>query len=117
MIVVALSLPLLFGGCKATTATTAPQTLAPGAVNLTDQTIYDALMVAQASLSSLKTSAATVPSLVPYVNQAITDYNLAEFAWQTYHAALATNQATSPAAAQAALAKVQTDLSTAPGVK
>lgn len=105
---------LIPAGCM--TASTNPAKLAPGAVNLTDQTIYDSLMVAQASLNSLKTSAATNPSLKPYVNQAITDYDVAEAAWQTYHTAASLNPNISSAAAQSALNKVQADLSAAPKV-
>ena len=109
-----LAVPLLMAGCKTSTTTALP--LAPGAVNATDQAIYDGLMVAQAALTSLKASIPTNLSLKPYVNQAIADYNLAEASWQVYHTAVALNPSTSPAAAQAALAKVQTDLSTAPKV-
>lgn len=102
-----------FTACKPTTTT---HPLAPGAANSTDQAIYSSLMVAQASLNSLKASVPSNPQLKPYVNQAITDYNIAEVAWQTYHAAVALNPSVSPAAAQAALSKVQADLSAAPKV-
>lgn len=97
-------------GCKRATA---PTPLAPGAYNKVDQSLYQSLMAAQASLNLLKTEIPANPALKAPVNQAILDYNLAEVAWQTYHAALATNPNASPAAAQTALAKVQTDLSTA----
>ncbi len=109
-------------GCKKPSAAN-PVTLAPGAYNQTDQTLFQSLMAVQASLNSLKatlanpqTTAQTVNTLKPYVNQAITDYNIAEVAWQTYHAALMTNASASPAAAQAAISKVQTDLQNTPKV-
>ncbi len=109
-------------GCHKTTPTN-PATLAPGAYNSTDQTLYQSLMAVQASLNSLKATLAnpqttpqTVTLLKPYVNQAILDYDIAEVAWQTYHAALATNASASPKAAQAAIAKVQTDLQNTPKV-
>ena len=103
-----------FAGCKPVTTT---QPLAPGAANSIDQAIYSSLMVAQASLNSLKASVPANPQLKPYVNQAITDYNIADAAWQTYHTAVTINPSASPAAAQAALSKVQADLSAAPKVK
>jgi hypothetical protein len=109
-------------GCKKV-APTNPATLAPGAYNSTDQTIYQSLMAVQASLNSLKatltnplTTQQTISTLKPYINQAITDYDIAEVAWQTYHAALATNPSASPAAAQTAISKVQTDLQNTPKV-
>ena len=113
-VLIVLSLGLLLGfpmGCKKVTATT--PTLATGAYNSTDQAIYQSLMAAQAALNLLKTEVPANPSLKAPVNQAIVDYNLAEVAWQTYHSALATNPKASPTAAQAAVAKVQTDLSAA----
>ena len=109
-------------GCKKATATN-PATLAPGAYNSVDQTLYQSLMAVQASLNHLKATLAdpkataqTVTTLKPYVNQVITDYDIAEVAWQTYHASLATNANASPAAAQAAIARVQTDLQNTPKV-
>lgn len=104
----------LLVGCRPTT--TKPATLVPGAADQADQAIYDSLMVAQASLNSLKTSAKTNAVLKPYVDQAIKDYNVAEAAWQTYHTAVSVNPSVSPTAAQAALNKVQADLSAAPKV-
>jgi hypothetical protein len=100
---------LLLVGCK-TVQTTQP--LAPGAVNATDQLLYQSLMAAQGTINSLKTSVATNPSIKGPLNQAITDYNVAEVAYQTYHAAVASAPTTSPATVQAAINKVQTDLST-----
>jgi len=107
-------------GCKPATSTTPPAALVPGALNSFDQTSYTALMAAQASLNSLDTSYEENPtalaSLKPILDQASTDYNIAELAWQTYHAAATTaNQA----AVTNALNNVQSDLSkatTIPGV-
>ena len=103
-------------GCHKTTPTN-PAYLAPGAYNQADQTLYGFLMIAQASINSLKASEATNPTLKPYLNQAIMDYNIAEVAWQTYHASLANSPNASPAAAQAAIDKLNTDLSKTPQVK
>jgi hypothetical protein len=115
-LVLALCLPLFVAGCKNTNAPTPP--LAPGAYNQVDQQLYGSLMAVQASLDNLKatvenpnTEASTAASIKPYLNQAILDYNIAEVAYQTYHAALATNPAASPSAVQTAITKVQTDLS------
>jgi len=68
-------------------------------------------MATQAVIQSLKASIAANTSLsilkTP-LNQAISDYNVAESAWQVYHAtATAANQA----AVTAAITKVQSDVS------
>lgn len=84
----ALMVPL--SGCRAANSTTPPAALAPGALNQFDQDSYSSLMAAQAALNSLTTSVATDSNLAilkPTLNQAITDYDVAELAWQTYHAA------------------------------
>lgn len=121
MLFLAVCIPFSVG-CK--TATTKTPPLAPGAYNSADQQIYSALMSAQAGLNSLKSSledpatdAQTKAVLKQYVNQAIGDYNLADLAYQAFHAALATNPNASPAMAQAALQRVQTDLSQPPAVR
>ena len=106
-----LALMLVPMGCKKT-ATVNPAALEPGAYNQVDQDLYRGLMTAQAALNSLKATIAQTPQLKTAINQAITDYNAAEAAWQVYHVALATNSQTSPAVAQATLQRVQTDLST-----
>ena len=106
---IALALLLIPAGCHKGT-TTNPATLAPGAYNQTDQLLYQSLMAAQASLNSLKTAVAKNPQLKGPLNQAILDYNIAEVAYQTYHASLATNPQASPAQVQAAINKVQTDI-------
>jgi hypothetical protein len=104
-------------GCKPATSTTPPAALAPGALNSFDQTSYTALMAAQASLNSLnssyKANPAALASLKTVLDQAATDYNVAELAWQTYHAAATS---ANEAAVTAALTKVQTDLSSATAV-
>lgn len=108
-----ISLALLVpAGCVKPNAT--PPALAPGAYNRTDQLLYQSLMAAQATIDSLKKSVDANPQIKPALNQAILDYNVAEVAYQTYHASLLTNPQASPAPVQAAVAKVQTDLT---GVK
>lgn len=112
-----LSPVLLGSGCSLKTSPASPQ--APAV-----QTLYNTLIVAQATLNSLRntldnpaTPAATVAILKPYVNQAITDYDIAEVAWQAYNAALASNPSASSTQAQAAISKVQTDLQNVPKVQ
>lgn len=103
-------------GCKPATSTTPPAALAPGAVNQFDQDSYATLMAAQASLNSLKQSVAQDPanlaSLKPILNQAISDYNIAEAAWQVYHAAAQAGSATTAqqTAVTTSLTAVQSDL-------
>jgi hypothetical protein len=91
-------------GCKA-----ASTTLPPGALNTFDADSYQSLMVAQAALNSFKaqsvTLSATSPTFKPVLNQAITDYNVAESAWQAYHAGNGTS-----AAVTAALATITADI-------
>jgi hypothetical protein len=66
----------------------------PGAGQRLDGTSYQTLMTAQATLNSLKASAAGLPSIKPVLNQAISAYDIAETSWQAYHAAATTaNQA------------------------
>lgn len=59
----------------------------PGALNTFDSDSYQTLMTAQATLNSLKSTVATTPSLKPVLNEAISAYDIAETAWQAYHAA------------------------------
>lgn len=65
-------------------------TLPTGAINTFDADSYQTLMTAQATLNSFKaqepTIVVTVPAFKTVLNQAIADYNVAEGAWQTYHA-------------------------------
>jgi 3-oxoacyl-(acyl-carrier-protein) synthase len=105
-----LALCLTLAGCHA--ATTAPPPLAPGALNQFDQTSYQTLLAVQATIHSLQDSYNANPtgleSIKAPLNQATADYNLADIAWQTYHAsATAANQT----AVTSALTKVQTDVS------
>lgn len=109
------ALAISLAGCKAQTVNPPTAPIA-GAYNSTDQTIYTALVAAQASLQSLKASVPANPALKPYVNQAILDYNIADVAWQTYHTALASNPGASSVQAQASLTAVQTDIQKAAAV-
>lgn len=111
-----LSLILAVGlvGCRAVHTTTPPPPPLAGAVNQFDQDSYKTLVAVQATIESLNNSYKSNPSLAslkPVLDQAATDYNLAELAWQAYHgAATAANQA----AVTAALSKVQADLASVP---
>lgn len=71
-------------GCKQVAAS-----LPTGALNTFDADSYESLMVAQATLNTLKADApaieVSVPQFKTVLNQAIADYNIAENAWQTYH--------------------------------
>jgi hypothetical protein len=100
-------------GCVKANSTTPPAALAPGALNSFDQTSYQTLMAVQASINSLNGTYRANPSLAPLktiLDQAAADYNLAELAWQTYHAAAtAANQA----AVTSSITKVQSDLTSA----
>lgn len=109
LLALALCIPML--GCGAVQTTTPPAALAPGALNQFDQDSFKALLAFQASLKSLNASYAANPTglaaLKPAIDQAANDYNLAELAWQTYHAVVtAANQA----AVTSALNKVQSDI-------
>ena len=102
-------------GCKPATTPTPPPPPIAGAINAFDQTSYQTLIAVQATITSLNNSYKANPtglaSLKPVLDQAATDYNLAELTWQTYHAtATAANQA----AVTAALTKVQSDLASVP---
>lgn len=89
-----------FQGCKPANAP-----LPPGAINTFDASSYQTLMTAQAALNALKADEAQAPQIAPYLNQAITDYNTAESAWQTYHAS-----GSNSAGLTAALAQLSTDI-------
>lgn len=125
LFVLALSIGWLSGCKPANINPPAAPTLPAGAANQADadHDIYVALSAAQASLNSLvatlnnsSTDASTKATLKPYVNKAIADYNIAEVAWKTYHAAATANPSASPAQAQQALSTLQNDLSTTPKV-
>jgi len=115
--VLAICLCILPIGCKPATSTTPPTALVPGALNSFDQSSYMALMAAQASLNSLNASYKANPtalaSIKTVLDQAAADYNVAELAWQAYHAAATTANQN---AVTSALTKVQTDLSSATAV-
>ena len=105
-------------GCHSASTTTPPAALAPGALNQFDQTSYQTLLAVQATLNSLEASYKANPTqlatLKPLLDQASTDYNIAELAWQTYHAAAtAANQQ----AVTNAIAKVNSDVSNLQAVK
>lgn len=111
-------------GCKRTKVSPQSTPVLQGACNSYDSGMYRALIGFQASLLSLRatlvdpnTPSKTVSALQPYVTKAIKDYNLAEGAWQAYHAACISQPKLSPTTAQAAVNKVQTDLQQTVGVK
>lgn len=121
-----MALGFLFGiaalaGCKKTTATGPTAPPLAGACNPADQGMYQTLVFAQGSLLNLKATLAdpktdpnTVSALTPYYNQAKTDYNIAEAAWQGYHAVCLVTPSASPATAQAAVSKLGGDLQSLP---
>ena len=76
-----------------------PQTLPPGALNQFDATSYTSLMGAQAVLNSVKADISKLPPAAkPALNKAIASYNVAEAAWQAYHAGTNHDQAALTAA-------------------
>lgn len=79
-----LSLTLGMAGCHQPVNTPLPA----GALNTFDADSYKSLMVAQASLNAFKRAATPepVPGYTKTLNKAIADYNVAEAAWQSYHA-------------------------------
>jgi hypothetical protein len=95
-------------GCHAASAP-----LPQGALNTFDADSYASLMVAEASLNSFKTSSvvASSPTGKKALNQAITDYNVGEAAWQAYHAGGGNS-----AAVTAALATIATDILNLSGI-
>ena len=121
-ILAALALAVSMTACSIGTPVN-PATLPPGFYNSTDLGLYKALVAVEGTLSNLRativnpaTTAQTVDVLKPYLNQAITDYDIAEVAWQTYYATLASNPNASTANVQSAIAKVQNDLQNTPKV-
>lgn len=110
-------------GCKKTGTTGAAATPLTGACNAADADMYKTLVFAQGSLLNLKgtlaastTDPKTVSTLTPYYTQAKQDYNIAEASWQVYHAACVANPALSPAAAQATVNKLSSDIQSVPAV-
>jgi hypothetical protein len=84
-----------------------PQTLPPGALNQFDATSYESLMGAQAVLNSVKADLSKLPpDAKPALNKAIASYNVAEAAWQAFHAGKSNAQAALTAALSQAVADV-----------
>jgi hypothetical protein len=84
-----------------------PQTLPPGALNQFDAQSYTSLMGAQAVLNSVKADLSKLPPAAkPTLNKAIASYNVAEAAWQAYHAGKSDNQAALTAALSQAVGDV-----------
>lgn len=80
----------------------------PGQLNTFDAYAYRVLYDAQAAINSFKGSAsASNPSVKPVLNQAIADYDIAESAYQVWHAAGGTG---STVAVTQAISKVQSDI-------
>lgn len=97
---------LLLAACSMSTK---PKTLPPGAINSFDAESYLSLMGAQAVLNSVKADIAKLPpEAKPALNTAIQSYNVAEAAWQAYHA----GKTNDPAALTAALTRAVTDATT-----
>lgn len=123
-LILAVLLLLPMAGCKtAKTSVPAAPALA-GSCNPADSAMYQTLIFAQGSLLNLRatladpsTAPATIQALKPYVSQAVSAYNLAEVAWQTYHAACMANPKLSPAAAQTAVNNLSTAINAVPAVK
>jgi len=84
-----------------------PQTLPPGALSQFDATSYESLMGAQAVLNSVKADLSKLPpEAKPALNKAIASYNVAEAAWQAFHAGKSNDQAALTAALSQAVADV-----------
>jgi hypothetical protein len=84
-----------------------PQTLPPGALNQFDATSYESLMGAQTVLNSVKADLSKLPpDAKPALNKAIASYNVAEAAWQAFHAGKSNDQAALTAALSQAVADV-----------
>jgi hypothetical protein len=95
-----------------------PQTLPPGALNQFDATSYTSLMGAQAVLNSVKSDINKLPPAAkPALNKAIASYNVAEAAWQAYHAGKTNDQAALTSAISQAVGDVATLLTQVSGGK
>ena len=109
-----LLLPIGCATATAPTPPTAPTAPLAGSVNQFDADSYKTLMVIQASynslLSSYKANPTGLTNLKAPLDQIAQDYNLAESAWQAYHATAVATTPPSPAVT-AALNKVQSDIS------
>ena len=110
-------------GCKKTGTTGAAAPPLTGACNAADSAMFQTLVFAQGSLLNLKgtlaastTAPKTVSTLTPYYTQAKQDYNIAETAWQVYHAACVANPAAPVTTAQTAVNKLSSDIQSVPAV-
>lgn len=80
----------------------------PGQINTFDAYAYRVLFDAQAAINSFKGSpSAQEPAVKTYLNKAIVDYDIAESAYQAWHAAGGTG---STAAITQSITQVQTDI-------
>lgn len=121
LILLALTLPL--AACKTASTSAPPPPPLTGSCNPADADMYKTLIFVQGSLLNLNATIKadetsdpnTASVLKPYAQSAVVDYNIAEAAWQGYHAACLANPSLSPASAQAAVNKVSTDMQTLPG--
>lgn len=81
----------------------------PGQLNTFDAYVFRVLYDSQAAINSFKASpSASNPAVKPILNQAISDYDIVEAAYQVWHAAGGTG---STAAIQQGITKLQTDIS------
>jgi hypothetical protein len=95
-----------------------PQTLPPGALNQFDATSYTSLMGAQAVLNSVKADIDKLPpDAKPALNKAIASYNVAEAAWQAFHAGKTNDQSALTTAISQAVGDVATLLTQVSGGK
>ena len=109
LVIVSMLVILAMFGCANQTK---PQTLPPGAFNSADAKLFDSLMVAQASLESVKKDAANLPaSAKPLLNKAIASYNMAEAAYQGYRAAVAAGKAGDQTGVTVAIVQATADIS------
>ena len=101
MLVLAASFSIV--GCHKTVTA-----LVPGQINTFDAYAYRVLFDAQAAITSFKSSqSASNPSVTPILNQAIADYDIAESAYQVWHAAGGTGPTT---AITQGITQVQADI-------
>ncbi len=78
---------LLLNGCMATVQH-------PGAINSTDNAMYDALITEQAAINQALTQIGQFPKLKPALNIVIEQYDTSMAAYKVYHVAL--TQGTNP---------------------
>lgn len=122
-ILMILPLAMMLVACKPVTVSSPTAPPLKGACNPADATMYQTLIFAQGSILNLNATIKadetsdpnTASILKPYAQRAAEDYNIAEAAWQGFHAACMANPATSPATAQTAVNNVSADLKAVPG--